>query len=405
MSDIAAPPSAPLAGSASAHNALVYVRDSDSEGVIRQALSDLGVSDVTFKTGGVSAALADLSERSSPRLLIVDVSDLRDPTGPATELIGQCEPSTGVVLIGQSNDIRLYRALREIGAAEYFFKPLVSALVSRTCNAILKDERASALDSGQHAARAGKLILVVGARGGVGATTVAVRTAWRLSEHPPRPVVLVDLDLQFGDAALQLDASPGHALREALERAERVDDLFLERGIIHVSKRLDLLAALEPLDDKITFEEDALLSLLDTLRRRYRYVVVDLQPACAVTLPRVLHLPSVLILVSDAGLASAREVGRLRQMIGPNSPERATMHILNKSGAAGALPLQEFARGAGQTPDVIIPWSREIADAGNMGVKAKPDCAVLDRALGPVFARVAGEKVEPGRSLLSRLFG
>jgi len=66
----------------------------------------------------------------------------------------------------------------------------------------------------------GKLILVMGARGGVGATTMAVRIASGLAEHPPRPVLLVDLDLQFGDAVLQLDATPSHALREALEKGE-----------------------------------------------------------------------------------------------------------------------------------------------------------------------------------------
>jgi pilus assembly protein CpaE len=384
---------------------MVYVRDGDSEGLIRQALSDLGVSDAAFKPGGVSKAIADLSAGPSPRLLIVDVSDLADPTEPIAQLVGLCHPSTGVLVVGQSNDIRLYRALKDAGATEYFFKPLVTALVSRACAAILVNAGEPYQGQAQPGPRTGRLILVMGARGGVGVTSIAVRTAWRLSTHPPRQVVLVDLDLQFGDAVLHLDATPSHALREALDRSERVDDLFLERGIIHITDRLDLFAALEPLEEELTFKEDALLSLLDTLRRRYRYVVVDIPTHRAAALKRVFHLPSFIMLVSDAGLASAREVARLRQLLGPNSPERTVMHILNKRGAPGALSLEDFTRGAGQPPDVIVPWSREIAIATNLGVKIKPDCPALDHALGPVFARVAGEGAEPGHKLFSKWLG
>jgi pilus assembly protein CpaE len=239
----------------------------------------------------------------------------------------------------------------------------------------------------------------------VGATTIAVRTAWRLAENPPRAVVLIDLDLQFGDAVLQLDATPNHALREALARAERVDDLFLERGIIHITKRLDLLASMEPLEGAIGFEESAFLSLLGILRHRYRYIVVDLPTPSAIAMPRLLREPSLMILVSDEGLASAREVARLRQLRGVNSPEHTMVHVLNKSGGPGSLPLPEFERGAGQAPDVTIPWSRDIATAANLGVRIRPDCPVLDNALAPVFSRLTGEKPPDRRSFLSKLLG
>ncbi len=78
-----------------------------------------------------------------------------------------------------------------------------------------------------------------------------------------------------GDAALQFDVTPHHALREALEHPERIDELFLERGVIRVTERLDLLASEEPLDYVTNYNEDALLALLDRLLHSYRYVFVD----------------------------------------------------------------------------------------------------------------------------------
>jgi pilus assembly protein CpaE len=257
----------PAGATAGGPQALAYLRDKDSEGVVRQALSELAISNTEFKIGGVATAIGELAKRPAPRLLIVDVTGVADPPSAVSELIGLCSPSTTVLVIGESNDIRLYRELCDAGAAEYFFKPLVASLVARACAESFgdrPDERAR----DRSKTRLGKLIFVLGVRGGVGATTIAVRTAWRLASHPPRPVALVDLDMQFGDAALQLGVAPNHALREGLARSDRVDDLFLERALIQVTDRLALLAALEPLEASVDFDEESLLYLLENISRR-----------------------------------------------------------------------------------------------------------------------------------------
>ncbi len=388
------------AGAHRGPRALVYVRDQDSEGVFRQALSDLGASDVVFKIGDAAAALAELSTHASPQLVVADVSGESDPVDRARELVGACEPSTRVVIVGDANDIRLYRDFRNAGAAEYFFKPLVTAVVVRTCRALLSDTPI------EERSRTGRLIFVAGVRGGVGGTTVAVKTALKLSQSPPRPVLLLDLDIQSGDAALQLDAVPNHALREALERSDRVDDLFLERGLIHVTPRLDLLASLEPIEELVVFRDEALMALLDNLAHRYRYLVVDVPVFRAFSLWRALHLPSVLLLVSDASLVSARDVARWRSALGPNSSERTTLHVMNMAGAPGSLPVDEFIRGAGGPPDVVIPFSREVAATSNLGARTSRGGAALDHALGPLLRRITGQP-EPSSKLsfFARLVG
>ena len=101
-----------------------------------------------------------------------------------------------------------------------------------------------------------------------------------------RWVLLIDLDLFNGDAALQLDAAPSHALAEAIEHPDHVDELFLERGVIHVTARLDLLASLEPLDGRVDVEESGLLSILQILLLRYRFVFIDVPAStCAAAHP------------------------------------------------------------------------------------------------------------------------
>ena len=394
-------------GSAAAHSsasaiaptAKVFVQDRDSEGIIRQSLGNLSVRDAEFIPGNIDTAISALTQEQSPRLLIVDVSSVEDPLSRINELADVCEPNTGVVVIGDRNDIVLYRSLKRAGVVEYFFKPLVSDLVTRTCNGVLTGSVES------QNTRGGRLVFVLGVRGGVGATTIAVNTAWYLAERRQRWVMLLDLDLQDGDAALQLDVTPSHALREAFEHPERVDKLFLERAVIHVDHRIDLLASLEPLGGSIAFDESALLPLLETLLRRYRFIFVDLPTTVAVRLLQALHLPSTCVLVSNGSLVSARETARWRAFIGVNSPERTTLHVLNQHGAPGSLPDAEFNRAAGQAPDIVVPYDREIGVASTLGTKGTQKSASLKRGLAPLLRHLSGEQEDSPRSVFSRIFG
>ena len=388
-------------GRLAATKAKAFVSDPESEDVLRRALGDLGVANANFTRGSIATAISALAKEASPDLLIVDISGAEDPLVSIDELAARCDPEVNVIAIGDQNDIGLYRHLREVGVSDYFFKPLVHDLLKRACNNILNDAQTGKSTN----ARGGKLVYVLGVRGGVGATTIAVNAALRLADKGQRWVMLVDLNMDSGDAALQLGAAPTNALREALERPERVDKLFLERGTLHAGARLDILASLEPFGRSAVLKEDAILVLFDKLLQRYRYVFVDLPAFAAVTLGEALHRPSTCILVSTASLASARELVRWRDWIGPNTPERRTVHVLNMGGADNSLPDAEFVRAVGQAPDVKIPYDRATAAASNLGVTATQKCAALNQGLASVLRDLAGEPAETPRTILKRIFG
>jgi len=74
------------------------------------------------------------------------------------------------------------------------------------------------------------------------------------------------------------------------------------------------------------------------------------------------------------------------------------LHVLNKSGAPGSLSVKEFAQGAGQAPDIVAPWSRDISMGAKFGFRNKPEVWSFDRALSPILARVAGVTAAAGQS-------
>ena len=378
--------------------AMAYLLDADSEGVVRRSFADLGFVDAHVQRGSIDAAIDELSRRGSPRYLILDISGISEPLPRIGRLAEVCDPGTEVIVVGERNDIVLYRDLKSVGVAEYFYKPLIGNVLSRSLVDISNGTRT------QHPSRSGKLVIVLGVRGGVGATTIATNLAWYIAEIRQSGVLLLDLDLHAGDAALQLHAQPSHALREALDDPQRIDELFLERGVVTVGGRLGLLAGLEPLSDRLAPNEDTVLPLLQKLLTHYRYVLVDLPPETALSLPSLLHMPATVLVVGDGSLAGIRDVGRWREFLGPNSPERTVLHVLNKKNTEGALPEEEMLRVIAP-PDVSIRWDRKILGAAVLGTKSVQERSAIREGMAALALRLSGTAVEAERPLWKRIFG
>jgi pilus assembly protein CpaE len=381
------------------NEAKVFVRDQASLEIIRRALTDMRITDPQCQLGDVETAIVALAKTSSPRLLIVDITATEDPVARMAELSNVCDPDVNVVALGDRNDIVLYRDLKNIGVTEYFVKPLVKDVVTRICRNILTP------GVEQSKMRTGKLILVVGVRGGVGATTIAAHTAWHLSETGRRRVNLLDLDAKHGDTALQFDVLPTNSLCEALEFPDRVDKLFLRRAVQLVSDRLDLLACLVPLAQSPSVTAESVAPLLDKLAAQYRYVVVDLPRHLAAEIIHSTLLPRVCLLVSNSSLSSVRDVNRWREQIGTNILERSTIHVLNRPEPHGGLSDREFIGAAGQAPDVSIAYHRDLAEAASLGIRGTIKCAAFVRSMQNILRPLTGEQAEAPVPFYRRLWG
>ena len=380
-------------------SALAFVLDRESETVLRDCLAAASFDRAVFVSGNIETAIAQLPKRGLPRLLVVDIGGVEDPLRRLGQLAEVSDPSTEVIVVGDSNDIVLYRNLKAAGVAEYFFKPLVTSVVVRELQAIAKG------DAQQAHLPTGRLVIVLGVRGGVGATMVAANTAWYLSVEQQRKVLLLDLDLHGGDAALQLDAMPGNALIEALQHPDRVDDLFLERGVVSIDKRFGLLSTVEPLSDNTPLDEGAVTQLLAKLLPHYRYLFLDMPVDVALQLPGVLHMPSTVLLVSDGSLIGTREVTRWWKQLGADSPERVVLHVLNKNGGDAALPEEAMLKALPKAPDVVIPYDRHIGSAAQLGARAVQKRATMRQAMAQLSRHLTGEPVGKPRQLWQRMFG
>src|SRR6202043_3549396 len=122
------------------------------------------------------------------------------------------------------------------------------------------------LFSAAEAVVVGRMIAIVGAKGGVGASTVAHNVAWAITRDLALDSIVIDLDLAFGTAGLDFNKDPLQGIANAVFSADRPDTAFIERLLAICTDHLSLLAAPATLDRVYDFGEQAFDAIFDTLR-------------------------------------------------------------------------------------------------------------------------------------------
>jgi len=387
-----------------------FLSDLDSEDVARAVASELGYPLERIHNGGVRYAVQSLAVSASPSILLVDLSESTDPLEDVNALAEVCEPGTMVIACGVINDVRFYRELIASGIHDYLLKPfsdeqLQQAVVDAQA-AALGARATEVVDDSPHVITA-----VIGVRGGVGASSIAVSTAWLLAEARKRPTSLLDLDVHFGTAALSLDLEPGRGLTDAIENPSRIDGLFLERALVRATERLGVLSAEAPISQPLTGDGSAFLQLVDELRTATSFTLLDLPRHMLVQHPAMLQDVANVIVVTELTLAATRDTIRLLSWLKANAPSSRVILIANKLPVPGSeeIARKEFESSIEHKLDVIIPDDAKIAaQAAKLG---KPLAEVAKGsktglALEQIVSLIAGDDASPvrgSRSLLGRI--
>lgn len=307
-----------------------------------------------------------------------------------------------VIAVGRQNDVGFYRALVAAGARDYLVVPidehvLADALAPRPEAPVQASPRQAAEQSTP------RVNLVIGARGGVGASALAVDMAWWAAERLGVETGLLDLDLHFGACALALDLMPGRGLRDALESADRIDSLFVGSAMMNATDRLFVMAAEEDPDESIFTAPDAPARLIEALTDGFPCLVVDLPRAQVAAFADVLARADTITLVSDMTLGGLRDALRLKQLCRKRAPE-ASLGLVVRDAAGGKPPIsrKEFERGYGDSIDWMVPHQAKLA--GEAAGAGKPMAALLRKghAHARTVAALAERCVDPAGIALPR---
>ena len=382
-----------------------FCERADTAQMMQSASTDrrIAKANVTVSMGGIAAAIEFYHSQPVPNLIIVEsLAPSHTLLTQLDELASLCDDNVKVILIGQSNDIGLYRELLRRGVSEYLVPPLQPLQVIRAISTLYVDPDKPFL---------GKTIVFVGAKGGAGSSTIAHNVAWCMAEHARVNTTLVDLDLSFGTTSLDFNIETSNTVVEALEAPDRVDDVLLDRLLTRHTDRLTLFTAPGTIDKKYDIAPEAYDVLIDGVRRSVPYVVIDL-PHIWNDWSRdtLVHADEIIIICEPdlAGLRNAKNIYDQVKSVRPNDdPPRV---VLNKVGVPKRpeIPVKDFGAALGAEPSLVLPFDPLLfgtaANNGQMIADVGPQTKCLEGFdyLAALFTGRAPQKKEKA-SVLDKL--
>ena len=274
-------------------------------------------------------------------------------------------------------------------------KPLTRELLTKTLapqtNGSGEIAKASSL-------KLGKMVSFIGARGGVGTTTLAANLAWHLANRQARRVALVDLDLQHGDCHLLFNLATTPGLRDALANPLRLDALLLDRLMTQHGERLFVLGGEEPLHEHVEFTTSAIDTLFSVLRSQFHYVIVDVPRIPTPGYRRALEIADRRIVVLDPTMRSMRDAVRLAKMLDGDadpSAERRSAFIVNRDGETGrhGLSLTEITKVLQVRPTSLVPFLPSlVTPAAHHATVATSKRGKFADAIGTLAVELSGRK-------------
>jgi pilus assembly protein CpaE len=318
---------------------------------------------VKIQMGGIAAATEAYNNSPTPNVILIE-TDARaaDILGGLDKLAEVCDAGTRVIVMGRVNDVTLYRELTRRGVSEYLITPVGPLDVVRAI---------SGLFSAPDAKPVGRIIAVVGAKGGVGASTVAHNIAWAIGRDLALDSVVADLDLAFGTAGLDYNQDPPQGIADAAFSPDRVDTAFVDRLLSKCTDHLSLLAAPATLERVYDFGAEAFDSILDSLRASIPCVVLDVPHQWLGWTRRLLISADDILVVAGPDLANLRNAKNLVDLLRTSRPnDHRPRYCLNQVGVPKRPEITpaDFAKALESDPLAVIPFEPQLfGSAANNG--------------------------------------
>lgn len=344
---------------------MAFVTDDESLRTMRDWVERQGFPGATVQTGGPDMFAQMLESAEPPKMAMVDIDDQVDPVSVALRLISLCGADCKIIAIGSANDVSLYRQMLNAGVVDYLVKPLAPENLNQAMASALRGHV-----PGKSEAKEARLVLVIGTRGGVGASTIAVNTGWLLAHDLKFNCALLDLDLQFGTSSLALDLEPGRGLRDIVNSPQRVDGLMIASSIVSESEQFSVLGAEEAVDEYVQMDTGAITALLKEMTSNFDYIVVDMPRHLLAAQKRLLTSAHEIILVTELSLAGIRDTLRIKTALNSLSCTATLTVVASRTGPtrAGQVDPAAFEKGAQIKIDLTIPEDhKSVTLAANSG--------------------------------------
>lgn len=365
-------------------NFLAFVPDGESLSILQRFALSQGWDADCIQKGTVADAVAHLASHPSPDFLMIDVPTAEAAPDLLDQLADVCDPDVRVIVTSTIDEYSFFRWLTDIGVHHYLLKPLTDEALQNAVSA------APVAVDAPKTQKQGKLYAVMGTRGGVGASTVALNVAAAISKLHHTPTALLDLEPHWGTQSLMLDLEPGRGLREALAKPDRVDSLFMERVLLKYKENLSVLSSEEPLDEPIIYNSGAAAALISEARKKFAVTVADLPRDVSAFSQDFLKAADHIVIVTELTIMGLRDAMRLNDLLKGKLGLKRVHFVASRTGMMPKHEMKQsdFEKSLGGAFYGTVPF-----DAEAYGRTATGDIEVLRKHLSPMgrgLAEIAG---------------
>lgn len=368
---------------------LGFVTDAENHKILQQFVLARGWDEGRARMGNIDEAVSYLSSHPTPDFLLVDVKDAAEAPSALDKLADVCASHVKVIVTSTVDEFSFFRWLKDIGVHHYLLKPFTVENLTEVLSQPV-ETGAKPVQSNKE----GKLITVLGTRGGVGASTLALNLASAFSMVRDINTGLLDLEPHWGTISLMMDLEPGRGLRDALAKPDRVDSLFMERVMLKYAPNFAILSSEEPLDETITVHPDAAGALLKESRQKFDMVVADLPHHINSFTQDMLKASNQIVIATELTLVSLRDAMRLSDYVKGKLGIKQVHFVANRQGMLpkSEIPQGEFEKSLGVPFLGVIPFEAE-----HYAKMAGSHLAVDKKAHSPMAKAVVGlaDKLHP----------
>jgi len=351
----------------------------DTGAALQRAGGDrrLSKAHLQVQLGGVNAAIEHYNGQITPNLLIVETKlNGADALNELDRLAEVCDPATKVVVVGRVNDVELYRELMRRGASEYLVAPLEPLQLIEVISGLYLDPGASPI---------GRVVAVVGARGGAGSSTLSHNIGWCIAEELHINTTVVDLDLPFGTVGLDFNDEASQGVCDALSAPERLDDVLLDRLLLKRGDHLSLFTAPAALERDYDAVPESYEAVIDAVRQTTPCVILDLPHGWTPWIKATLLAADDVVIVATPDLTSLRNAKNIIELVKNARPNDTPPRlVINQVGMPKRpeIPSKDFAETMGIDPSAIIAFEPALfgqaANNGQMVIELAPKAPVSE---------------------------
>ena len=383
-------------------------------------------------TAGGGQEAVNLAKKERPNVILMDIN-MPDMDGiTATEIISNTVPESPIIMMSVQGEQDYLRRSMLAGAREFLVKPFSADELINSIRHVHELEKvrrqryapqvqpgapvAAPLAPGQ--TQTGKIISFFSPKGGVGRTTIATNLAVALHQMTQQPVVLVDGSLPFGDIAVILNMSPkAKTVADLIGSFETADADVIDSILTPHSTGIKVLLAPPTPESTELITGAHIKHVLELLKQRYAYVVVDTWPSFQEQVITMLDVSDVILTLMTLEITSLKNVRVFMEIVEKlGYDENKVQLVANRNDSSGGIKASDVEASLGRKiPHTIVSDGRTLVLAVNRGVPfvishrdsqvSKDIFTLASKLIGEAPAAVpAGKQAKPASGGL-KLFG